>query len=239
MDGASKSRRSWLTPDASTSSTSPNLSAPSGRQIPDRPLSLASRVTRDAPASRSSLMYSAHIRGGSCSDRPGSLYPTSETSHELRTPLTSLRLNAELLAAEPGLPEPERREVLDRLVAQVAELGQLVASVTELARDESQPGPLGEVELHKVVEASLAGARRDWAQAIFTAELEPWTVPGSTDSLQVAVRNLVDNAAAPDGGALIRLRLPGRGGPGKPRPGRGAGELGAGHRAGPVTGEIP
>jgi two-component system sensor histidine kinase MprB len=120
----------------------------------------------------------------------------SDASHELRTPLTSLQLNAELLAAEPGLPEPERREVLDRVVAQVAELGQLVASVTELARDESQPGPLGDVELHQVVEASLAGARRDWPQTVFTAELEPWPVAGgSTDSLQVAVRNLLDNAA--------------------------------------------
>jgi two-component system sensor histidine kinase MprB len=120
----------------------------------------------------------------------------SDASHELRTPLTSLRLNAEMLAAEPGLPEPERREVLDRVVAQVAELGQLVASVTELARDESQPGPLGEVELHKVVEASLAGARRDWPQTVFTAELEPWPVAGgSPDSLQIAVRNLLDNAA--------------------------------------------
>src|SRR5256884_1152109 len=79
-----------------------------------------------------------------------------------------------MLAAEPGLPEPERREVLERVVAQVAELGQLVASVTELARDESQPGPLGGVELHTVVEASLAGARRDWPQTVFTAELEPW-----------------------------------------------------------------
>src|ERR1700749_4094137 len=111
---------------------------------------------------------------------PGHGQLVRNASHELRTPLTSLRLNAELLAAEPGLAEPERREVLDRVVAQVAELGQLVASVTELARDESQPGPLGEVELDKVVEASLAGARRDWAQAVFTAELEPWTVTGST-----------------------------------------------------------
>jgi two-component system sensor histidine kinase MprB len=120
----------------------------------------------------------------------------SDASHELRTPLTSLRLNAEMLAAEPGLPEPERREVLDRVVAQVAELGQLVASV-------------GEVGLHKVVEASLAGARRDWAQTVFTAELEPWTVTGSPDSLQIAVRNLLDNAAkfGPPGVQVeVRLR---------------------------------
>jgi two-component system sensor histidine kinase MprB len=129
----------------------------------------------------------------------------SDASHELRTPLTSLRLNAELLAAEPSLPEPVRREVLDRVVAQVGELGQLVASVTELARDEAQPGPLGEVELDQVVEASLAGARRDWPQTVFTAELEPWPVAGgSTDSLQVAVRNLLDNAAkfGPSGGRV-------------------------------------
>ena len=61
----------------------------------------------------------------------------SDASHELRTPLTSLSINAELLAAEPGMPEAERREVLDRVVAQAAELGQLVAGVTELARGDT------------------------------------------------------------------------------------------------------
>jgi two-component system sensor histidine kinase MprB len=65
----------------------------------------------------------------------------SDASHELRTPLTSLRINAELLAAEPGLPEPERQEILDRIVAQVAELGQLVTSVTVLARGDDPPRP--------------------------------------------------------------------------------------------------
>ena len=62
---------------------------------------------------------------------------------------------------------------------------------------------------HTVVEASLAGARRDWPQAVFTAELEPWPVAGgSTDSLQVAVRNLLDNAAkfGPPG-ARVEVRL--------------------------------
>ena len=44
----------------------------------------------------------------------------TDASHELRTPLTSLRLNVELLAADSGLPEAERRQILDRVVAQVA-----------------------------------------------------------------------------------------------------------------------
>ncbi len=64
----------------------------------------------------------------------------SDASHELRTPLTSLRINSELLAADPGLPEAERQEILDRVVAQVAELSQLVAGVTELARGD-EPSP--------------------------------------------------------------------------------------------------
>ena len=40
----------------------------------------------------------------------------SDASHELRTPLTSLQLNAELLAAEPSLPEPGLSPGHDRLV---------------------------------------------------------------------------------------------------------------------------
>ena len=92
----------------------------------------------------------------------------SDASHELRTPLTSLSINAELLAAEPGLPEDERQEVLDRVVAQVAELGQLVAGVTELARGDGPAGAgravtaagdedFAPVDLAAVVSAALDG----------------------------------------------------------------------------------
>jgi two-component system sensor histidine kinase MprB len=143
----------------------------------------------------------------------------SDASHELRTPLTSLRINSELLAAEPGLPEVERQEILDRVVAQVAELGQLVAGVTELARgddlssediaqgEEPEPAP-GDVDFAEVVSAALAGARRDWPRATFTADLEPCLVRGHAERLKTAVRNLLDNAAkfSPPG-ALVEVRL--------------------------------
>ena len=132
----------------------------------------------------------------------------SDAGHELRTPLTSLRINAELLAAEPDLPEAERREVLDRVVAQVAELGQLVSAVTELAREETLDAP-ADVDLAEVVTAALDGAQRDWPAAVFAADLEPCVVAGHAERLKMAVRNLLDNAAkfGPPGTPVeVRLR---------------------------------
>ena len=133
----------------------------------------------------------------------------SDASHELRTPLTSLRINVELLADDPGLSGPERQEVLDRVVAQVAELGELVANLTELARGEPAASAPGDVRLDEVVAAGLDRARRDWPRTPFIADLEPCAVFGSAERLQIAVRNLLDNAAkfGPPGAAVeVRLR---------------------------------
>jgi two-component system, OmpR family, sensor histidine kinase MprB len=131
-----------------------------------------------------------------------------DASHELRTPLTSLRINAELLVANPGLPEAERQEILERVVAQVAELGDLVANLTELAKGESAATAPGNVELDKIAAACLQAAQRDWPGTTFTGELEPAVVFGSAERLQIAVRNLLDNAAkfSPPG-APVALRL--------------------------------
>jgi two-component system, OmpR family, sensor histidine kinase MprB len=117
----------------------------------------------------------------------------SDASHELRTPMTSLRLNVEMLADDPDLPE--RQEVLDRVVAQVAELGQLMADVTELARGEPPPARFEETEFDEVVATALEGARRDWPRTPVAAHLEPCLVWGHADRLRIAVRNLLDNAA--------------------------------------------
>src|SRR6202012_3094484 len=57
----------------------------------------------------------------------------SDASHELRTPLASLRINVDMLAENPEMPAEDRKDVLDRVTHQVAELSRLVASVTDLA----------------------------------------------------------------------------------------------------------
>ena len=119
----------------------------------------------------------------------------SDASHELRTPLTSMRVNVELLAAHPDLPAAERQEVLDRVVAQGAELGQLMAGITELARGEAQPAEFTDVELHAVVSRGLAAVRRDWPEVSFTEDIEPCTAFGNAEQISSAVRNLLDNAA--------------------------------------------
>jgi two-component system sensor histidine kinase MprB len=132
----------------------------------------------------------------------------SDASHELRTPLTSLSINAELLAAEPGLPEAERREVLNRVVEQVAELGQLVAGVTELARDDAPAGGQALVDFAGATRVALDGARRDWPRTDFTADLEQGTVSADPERLKTAVRNLLDNAAKFSGpGTSVEVRL--------------------------------
>lgn len=143
----------------------------------------------------------------------------SDASHELRTPLASLRLNVELLAEHPGMPETEREEVLGRVVAQVAELSDLVASVTDLARGdlpraEREPHERasredrGEIRLDEVVSAALDAARRDWPGTEFRAMLARCVVTGDADRLRVAIRNLLDNAAkfGPPGGP-VEIRL--------------------------------
>jgi signal transduction histidine kinase len=132
----------------------------------------------------------------------------SDASHELRTPLTSLRINAELLAAGEYLSEADRQQVAGRIVAQAAELSQLVSDITDLAADQERTSLLDEVKLHEVVAAELDAARRDWPRTRFRSELAPCLAAGSAEQLRRAVRNLLDNAAKfgpPEGPVDVRL----------------------------------
>jgi two-component system sensor histidine kinase MprB len=132
----------------------------------------------------------------------------SDASHELRTPLASLRINVDMLAENPEMPAEDRKDVLDRVTHQVAELSRLVASVTDLARGEPPATEMSPVQFDTVAAEALEAARRDWPKTRFTADLNGCVIEGSDERLRVAIKNLLDNAAKfgpPEG--LVEVRL--------------------------------
>jgi len=129
----------------------------------------------------------------------------ADASHELRTPLTSLRTNLELLARSPGISGEERQSILGDLVAQSAELSDLVGQLVDLEREPlATTDDPAELAFDEVVESALGRARLHNATVTYDARLEPTTVVGQSGVLERAVANLLDNAAkwSPPGGNI-------------------------------------
>ncbi|HYB27320.1 MAG TPA: HAMP domain-containing sensor histidine kinase [Solirubrobacteraceae bacterium] len=120
----------------------------------------------------------------------------ADASHELRTPITSLRTNIEVLLEQGDqLTEEDRRRLLADVLEQSQELSGLIGDVIELARGDLPISSAEDVQLDRVVEESLARARRDFPHVRFEDRLEPMIVEGVPERLHRAINNLLDNAA--------------------------------------------
>ncbi|PZS08681.1 MAG: two-component sensor histidine kinase [Solirubrobacterales bacterium] len=128
----------------------------------------------------------------------------ADASHELRTPITSLRTNIEVLLAGAELSEPERRRLLADVVEQSEELSALVGDLIELARGDLPAEPFEDTRLDRIVEESVARARRNSPSLELRTSLVPVVVAGAPERLGRAVNNLLDNAArhSPAGGLV-------------------------------------
>lgn len=128
----------------------------------------------------------------------------ADASHELRTPVTSLRTNIEVLLAGGRLSEDDRRRLLADVVEQSEELSALVGDLIEVARGDLPLESTEDVRLDRVVEESIARARRNAPRIAFQANLVPVLVEGVPERLGRAVNNLLDNAArhSPPGAAV-------------------------------------
>ncbi|MEP6815563.1 MAG: HAMP domain-containing sensor histidine kinase [Marmoricola sp.] len=135
----------------------------------------------------------------------------ADAGHELRTPLTSLRTNLELLAQAGGsdrLTPAVRKDLLDDVQAQIAELTTLIGDLVELARDDPLPSAPQTVELAGVVDNAVSRVRRRAPGVGFDVRTEPWWVIGDSTALERAITNLLDNAAkwSPERGT-VKVRL--------------------------------
>ena len=107
-----------------------------------------------------------------------------------------------MLLAGGDLAADDRRRLLSDVVEQSEELSGLVNDLIELARGDLPIESSEDVRLDRVVEESLARARRNSPSIDFQATLSPVVVEGAPERLGRAVNNLLDNAARhspPDG----------------------------------------
>ncbi|MBV9830133.1 MAG: HAMP domain-containing histidine kinase [Marmoricola sp.] len=135
----------------------------------------------------------------------------ADAGHELRTPLTSLRTNLDLLAqadSSTAMTPAARRELLDDVRAQIAEMTTLIGDLVELARDEPVTSSVEPVELAAIVHQAVTRVRRRTTTVEFDVRTEPWWVTGDPNALERAVTNLLDNAVkwSPPGGR-VRVEL--------------------------------
>jgi two-component system sensor histidine kinase MprB len=123
-----------------------------------------------------------------------------DAGHELRTPLTALRTNIELLGKVSDLSPEQRNELISAADAEVKELSLRVGEVVDLASDRYSEGPIEDLMLDEVVEASVQRASRR-TTVVFDVDAEPSPVQGRPAALARAVDNLIENAVkwSPEG----------------------------------------
>ena len=155
----------------------------------------------------------------------------ADASHELRTPLATIRTNAEFLRERPDAAANDRAEAIADMATEVERMGRLVDGLLVLARADAgvavqrRPVDLRAVAAEEARRFRAPGRGRDESQGVQVTAEGAALVSGDADSLERAVRILLDNAfrhGGPPVGVTVdkrdgRVRLEVRdGGPGLP-----------------------
>ncbi|MHB1052072.1 MAG: ATP-binding protein [Thiobacillus sp.] len=135
---------------------------------------------------------------------------TADAAHELRTPLAALKIQAQV--AQRAQEADSRQRALAQVIAGVDRMTHLVEQLLTLARvdpaSHSTPPPLNPAESIATVCAELLPQAQRQAQSLVVDATAVCPVAISAAWLQIALRNLVDNALRYAGkGARIEVRL--------------------------------
>jgi len=118
----------------------------------------------------------------------------ADASHELRTPLTSMQTNIEVLKQQERLDPGARQRLFDDLQREAHEMRDLIGGLLELARGDDSRLEKTTFRFDELVESVVERARSRFRDLTFEAALEPTTLTGSSDRLERAAWNLLENA---------------------------------------------
>jgi two-component system sensor histidine kinase MprB len=106
-----------------------------------------------------------------------------------------LRTNIELLQRAGTLDEAQRVELVDAAQVELAELGDLVAELVDLATDARAEEPLQRVDVGELIERVVERERRRSGRSITLSRDTAAVVNVRVSAIDRAVHNLLDNAS--------------------------------------------
>jgi two-component system sensor histidine kinase MprB len=118
----------------------------------------------------------------------------ADASHELRTPLTSMQTNIDVLKQQERLDPAARQRLFDDLQREAHEMRDLIGGLLELARGDDPRLTKTDFRFDELVESVAERARSRFPGLGFETNLEPTTLTGSSERLERAVWNLLENA---------------------------------------------
>jgi signal transduction histidine kinase len=135
----------------------------------------------------------------------------SDASHELKTPLTSINANAQLLLRWGDRDQTVRRESLETIVRESADLAAMVNGMLTLAKadrgDEIPKEPLSLAQIASEVSQNAASRAADKRIDVRFSHSAAPTVYGDPNLLRQMIGNLVDNAIKFSEGGRIDVRV--------------------------------
>jgi two-component system sensor histidine kinase MprB len=133
----------------------------------------------------------------------------ADASHELRTPVATIRTNLEVLARNPDLAASDRDPLIEDLIGESVELGNLIEDLLETARESDVEEPIELVRLDAIIISELERWRRRQPRtALRCSALAVVVVEGRPSRLRRALANLLDNAikwSPPDSAVDVSL----------------------------------